>query len=1410
MAKELLARGQATITTLSDAYTITQSVSDYIFPATSDGKILEAVTVVTEIKVTQNNLAVTAFSIWGIAQTAGFSAISVNNATKSVTFTVAAGTTTLADHGKVNIPVIVAGVSYYLSFIWAKAKAGAPGADATQLDWVKEWNTGKTQINENTVITPKLFAGIKNADGTLTGTAIGCFDVSSKTPSGTLSTETVNGISGFRDGYKTFFLDNGGNAQLGRGEQFVRYNAATGKVEFGAGVSLLWAGATYIDKDGIFTGTLSATTVAALHLDAAQITSGTISAQRIDTAALQASLITAGNIEALTLNVIRGKIGGWFIDSDSIYSGTKNNTPGAYTAAPGAVTIGSQGLRGCKWRLESTGAGALAGGNIAWDTAGNVTFASAVSMQWSAPLGAITTALGGASFPKLTKITADGIYTGSIAADQITAGTISADRIATGSLDATKLDAASIRANIINAEYVSGLNCSFAFGKIGGWAITFTSIYTSHVMLSSSDQCLMVYAADGTSNHRVKVYYNSDTDFGFLATNASGRNVVQLGSTNRIAGWSLAETAISKGNVSLGADGSITNTTKWKLANDGSGQIASGNIAWSAAGVVTFTNAVSLSWTAPIGSITSALGGASYSKLTHISSQGIYTGTLTALQVNAVNIDAGSIVTGTLAADRIAVGSITAEKLDVASIRAQIVSTDYINGLECSFVQGTIGGWRISSGAISGAYIHPNGPLMMSFNSIPTGTGSWNTGCKPMGTMLSWYVPGNAGHLIMGQVADHNKQTKDGFLGFQMMNWMEQKEYFCLSANYVVNGKSEVYNRIAGWTFDDKQIGKNNVLLASDGSIVNRGRWQLNNDGSGHIASGNILWNSAGQVSFSDSVSLSWKNDMQSVLDSGKIYARGIGLYSDNRLIVVNGKTITEDADEGLQIIVLDRDNLSVISNSLYCTYSDNVEIESMANAIYKLPQNKIVVVTSYGFTSIGGTLSRALEWCGCSDLHYDDAYCFAMIGIPGIGRNNGLTVCFDDMYTPAELSTSIICGIPQGVNANSSQRTYIDASGVYTGTVSASQIRVNSALVVGGKTYNGSISVRDSADTVKVTLDRSGITAVAGKIGGWVINEETICAAAPESGHRVLLASNGYMYNDNTLTQRDYWALKPDGSATFGYGKIEFLKDGSGFLAGGKLSWDAQGNLTGKNATLQDIFMTGTFRSPFVGYDGSIIVGGGMSEAEMHDNITMPGGGGFILSSDFPWDIGQNGRTVTVANYKYNGSSTSGKMSFSAPMGKYFFEDGLLKSSITLSRECVVLKGYGERSTFYGWIVIHRSDIGTTSKYGSCSKVMYQGWVENGSLIRYKSFDEGKLTCSRTGTGTYVVNFPSGVSIPTNHYSVMLTGSNIVADTANPLFASLTKRNNTNFTVKTADDTTANNGSFTFQVISMADWIVP
>ena len=1453
MEKQLIARGQATILVQKDSYTIHQSVGEYIFPANNNGALSQAVTFSSTIKVTLGDDNLTNFTIGAVTRPAGFSAITVNNTNKTVTYSVATGTTTMADSGLVTIPVTIAGQTYHITFSYAKAKTGAAGVDSNMLDWVSDWNSAKTVIGSQSVITPKLFAGTKNANGTITGIAIGKFPLSTVNASGTVATETINGIYGFKDGYKTFAIDTTGSVLLGKGNQFIRYNPANGKIEFGSEVTLNWVNAintakteavnsaaataqakadaaknaaiaaaaadatgkvgairiagrnyirnsnftaaltgviaegtsisidtatlynnyrtlkviqntactdanatsqrtyftainsricapasfsmyvkgavasvmkirigisgirtvnittawqrivlenitpssavvlfgfqtvgtywcalpmlvegskavdwspapedlftgitdarkagtdakavadaitnkantegwatklTYIGSTGIYTGTLSANTVNAVRISASQISTGTIDAARINVAALKTSLITAGNIEALTLNVTKGKVGGWSIDADSIYRGTKNNTSGAYTGTSGSVCIGSNGIRGFKWRLDATGAGAVADGNISWDAAGNVTFGTSVTLNWTTPINNITTALGGTSFPKLTKISSTGIYTGTLTAAQvnavainagsITAGTLSADRIATGSITSAKLDAASIKANIINTAYINGLSCTFVRGTIGGWTINSTQIY--------------------------------------------------------------------KNSVYLGSDGSISNGTKWKFNNDGSGQVANGNISWNAAGVVTFGASVSLQWKNDIetskttnygyryykrivvngssgtyypivfkggdqtikrdilirrsygeqaptdwdnnstthkGGLSLLLkvnfggwGGASYSwdiyelsevysrmfagaaycgnycmfsvylrgggdtgavyhvysdqpiesttyspspippapqiaynsdrifqsgtstanapaprtltaaveeeirrhrfiglaqgndttlkahPLTYIGSTGIYTGTLTANQVNAVAIHAGSITAGTLSADRIAAGSITSTKLDAASIKANIINTGYINGLTCTFVRGTIGGWTINS----------------------------------------------------------------------------------------------------------TQIYKNSVYLGSDGSITNSTKWKLNNDGSGQVANGNISWNAAGAVTFASSVSLNWTNAATNALNFAKSYAdtkktEAVNAAASDATAKTNaakelalamafGKMIYRDPEfrNGNNSIIVYNNNgngtVTITRTGLSSAPNDSKTVLEIKTTGSAAPNNggfyfgtpcsnrKVFITKIIAKIPTGRKLlwsSNAIGASGSSKWLTPNAgtgdwaeYIYKVTcGTSGFSSTNFFYLDGAQGTAAAPVIWHVAYATVFDTTSSERYTTTIDANGVYTGTVRAGQVLVDSALVVGGSTYNGSISVRDAGNNVKATLDRTGITAVAGKIGGWNIISGAIYACAPAGGHRVYITSSGYLYNDDGT--QDYWGLRADGSATFGYGKILFDNDGSGYVANQNIKWDAKGNV--------------------------------------------------------------------------------------------------------------------------------------------------------------------------------------------------------------------------------------------------------
>ena len=118
-------------------------------------------------------------------------------------------------------------------------------------------------------------------------------------------------------------------------------------------------------------------------------------------------------------------IGGWWFSNKSFFTGAAPTAIGEF-ATEGNITLSPDGLRGFKFRLEASGAGAIAGGKISWNDNGDLTFDSSVTISWAQVIGteSITN--------KLTKIDANGIYTGTISADKITVGNITTDWIKNG------------------------------------------------------------------------------------------------------------------------------------------------------------------------------------------------------------------------------------------------------------------------------------------------------------------------------------------------------------------------------------------------------------------------------------------------------------------------------------------------------------------------------------------------------------------------------------------------------------------------------------------------------------------------------------------------------------------------------------------------------------------------------------------------------------------------------------------------------------------------------------------------------------------------------------------------------------------------------------------------------------------
>lgn len=85
-----------------------------------------------------------------------------------------------------------------------KGNDGKPGQDANLLPWIEKWNGYATELGEEYIVTPKMFCGVRNADGSLTGVAQGKDCI------------TINGIKrsgmfGLKNGNIVFSIDDIGD-----------------------------------------------------------------------------------------------------------------------------------------------------------------------------------------------------------------------------------------------------------------------------------------------------------------------------------------------------------------------------------------------------------------------------------------------------------------------------------------------------------------------------------------------------------------------------------------------------------------------------------------------------------------------------------------------------------------------------------------------------------------------------------------------------------------------------------------------------------------------------------------------------------------------------------------------------------------------------------------------------------------------------------------------------------------------------------------------------------------------------------------------------------------------------------------------------------------------------------------------
>ena len=243
------------------------------------------------------------------------------------------------------------------------------------------------------------------------------------------------------------------------------------------------------------------------------------------------------------------------------------------------------------------------------------------------------------------------------------------------------------------------------------------------------------------------------------------------------------------------------------------------------------------------------------------------------------------------------------------------------------------------------------------------------------------------------------------------------------------------------------------------------------------------------------------------------------------------------------------------------------------------------------------------------------------------------------------------------------------------------------------------------------------------------------------------------------------------------------------------------------KSGKFENIKVIGSMRNPFNLASDSF-------DTNYSDNVAMLSNDkdSWLTAYSMPWDVSQNGRRLTIVNYKWGSTLAYGKADIDAPSGKYFFEDGIQKSKLKISREIIEMIGYGTTTEFYGWIVLNRIDLATTQKYGHCLKALAVGTVSGGdsssnTSITSSTFDGSILTVSRQSEGLYRIYYPRTWFAYSSYCHVILTGRGVCHGHSSPVKATMHSLGNGYFDVTTSDDATLNDGSFDFIIYNASDF---
>lgn len=502
--------------------------------------------------------------------------------------------------------------------------------ESTMLDWIQDWEGSKTKVGGTYIMTPKLFVGKKEAvldtsgtqptwkEGALTGVYIG--------PDLLASGENSAGIYGYLKSKEIFHINadggfiggwsfNEGGLQssngvvniLSEGTVFAQNPQSTtpywglyadghavfanGNVKFQADGSAEFAG-KIISTSGKIGGwnilsnqlynnrVFLHATDSYIGIDASPVLALDQSGNRIFPDSPEGGIKMwftstvdfgfagwkSGN-KVFQLGSVNF-IAGWNFDNTSLWFGVKNNSIGEFTTS--GITIGSNGIRGIKWRIDSNGDISFMDDRITFSSSSN----SGEIVGWKLNESRFST-------DKITLVSDDantGLYMSAAANSQFNSRSAASLENFIDSYGGiylkVKADSADLAAYDLNGKRIFKIK-SNGVSHIAGWNFDHATLYTGTAATSGYTNTGEITLGP-TGLRGYKWRFEND-----------GSGALAGGKINWDADGNLnVDAKISANNITAGtiSTASIQCEGKWTLNIDGSGYLANQNVIWDADG----------------------------------------------------------------------------------------------------------------------------------------------------------------------------------------------------------------------------------------------------------------------------------------------------------------------------------------------------------------------------------------------------------------------------------------------------------------------------------------------------------------------------------------------------------------------------------------------------------------------------------------------------------------------------------------------------------------------------------------------------------------------------------------------------------------------------------------------------------